>query len=88
MITADMQSFTSQMKILDWFGNVCRRIDNSDYGYVRQASISIETESLDSLITATFQEDTFTKEVYLFYTTFSRKTGDGTVHKQLLHTRR
>lgn len=87
-ITADMRSFTSQMKILDWFGDICNRIDSSDYGYVRQASITIETESLDSIITATFQEDTSTKEVYLFYTTFSRKTGDGTVHKQLLHTRR
>lgn len=87
-ITADMRSFTSQMKILDWFGDICNRIDSSNYGYVRQASITIETESLDSMITATFQEDTFTKEVCLFYTTFSRKTGDGTVHKQLLYTRR
>lgn len=86
MITADIQSFTSQMKILVWFGDVCRRIDNSDYGYVRQASISIETETLDNIITGTFHEDISTGGVYLLYTVFNRKTGEGTAHKQLLYT--
>ena len=86
-ITADMRSFASQMKILDWFGDICNRIDSSDYGYVRQASISIETESLVSIITATYQEDIFEEETYLLYTEYNRKTGIGISHRRLLHSR-
>lgn len=86
-ITADMQSFTSQMKILDWFSDVCRCIDNSDYGYIRQASITILTESSDDVISAIFQEDVFEGKTYLLYTIFNRKTGEGTSHRRLLSGR-
>lgn len=74
--TADMKYFTSQRAVLDWFCDICKRIEASSYGYIRQAVISAETETLSTVTTGTYVENYFTAEASMLFSVYNRESGE------------
>lgn len=80
-ITADMKYFTNQHLVIDWFCDVCKRINESKYGYIRQACIAIETDTLHTKIYAAYMDNIFEDEEYMLVTEYNEKTKESRTTK-------
>lgn len=73
---ADMRYFKNQRIVLDWFCGICKHIEDSKYGFIRQAVITIGTETSKEVTTGFITENCFTDEMKMLVSVYDTESGE------------